>query len=554
MSVAAGGSQPVLVYRRIAHNRRSTWVLVGFSVAVLAPFILGISLLLSAGVTSRVRPETRRTRSMVLGDQRMLRRLRAAGVESEWSQAIERDLEERKAQLARMREEDWALTMRLLPAFSGALIAILGIVFWGIASSPTSKLLVQAGARPATDAEGEARRLLENLAIGAGLPTPKLYVIDSSVPNAFAAGMDPQHAVVAVTTGALNLLSDKRELEGVLAHELSHIGNHDIRLNTFVASIALFLRIPYLMFRRQLSSQNWRYGSARRGLGFWELALSPIGLYILFVAPVLAALLRAAVSRQREFLADADAALLTRYPEGLCRALAKIAGAGSAVAGANPAFAHFYFADPVKDASWFSGNLLATHPPVSERVERLLQFQGAAGLAGIEEAIQSGKKYVKDRSTLTIEAELTGGVHDELAALNQGNLMGRVYRVIADAPVPVYDLANKTSAVMGRVNPGSLLVVFDDPGAMRQVNTADQTFGYMDRSVKIVPINNLIPAEVYDPKLRAAAEAALPPLSVEAASPVTLILGLSRTQIYFAAAFGGFVFAGLMIMLLLVDR
>src|SRR6058998_3315416 len=131
-----------------------------------------------------------------------------------------------------------------MPVIGCGLIAVLGVLFWGIASSPTSKLLVQAGARPAGEEESEAKRLLENLAIGAGLPPPKLYIIDSSAPNAFAAGMNPEHAVVAVTSGALALLSDKRELEGVLAHELSHIGNHDIRLNTIVASIALFLRIP----------------------------------------------------------------------------------------------------------------------------------------------------------------------------------------------------------------------------------------------------------------------------------------------------------------------
>src|SRR5262249_6966880 len=156
---------------------------------------------------------------------------------------------------------------------------------------------------------------------------PKLYVIDSSAPNAFAAGIDPEHAVVAVTSGLLTLLNDKRELEAVLAHELSHIGNHDIRLNTIVASIALFLRIPYLMLRREVTAGQWQTG-IRRGFRFWELALTPIGLYIVFVAPVLAAVIRAAVSREREFLADADASLLTRYPEGLLRALAKIGGAG----------------------------------------------------------------------------------------------------------------------------------------------------------------------------------------------------------------------------------
>ncbi|HJZ97333.1 MAG TPA: M48 family metalloprotease, partial [Candidatus Solibacter sp.] len=347
MSAMGGDGRPVLVYRRIAHNRRKTWMLVAMSLLTLAPFVLGLTYGLSKIIVARVRAQSARERAMIRSDQRLLRRSAAEGTRTEWDQWIERDIENRKARLAQLEEGDWDLMLKLMPVFGGAIMAAMGVLFWGIASSPTAKLLVQAGAVPAGENEAEAKRILENLAIGAGLPAPKLYVIESSVPNAFAAGPDPQHAVVAVTRGALRLFCDKRELEGVLAHEMSHIGNHDIRLNTIVASIALFLRIPYLMFRRQLSSSTWRYGRARRGMGFWELVLSPIGIYILFIAPILGALIRAAVSREREFLADGDAALLTRYPEGLARALAKIGGAGSSVKGSNPAFSHFYFADPV---------------------------------------------------------------------------------------------------------------------------------------------------------------------------------------------------------------
>ncbi|HXK05044.1 MAG TPA: M48 family metalloprotease [Verrucomicrobiae bacterium] len=555
MTAGMGGGQPVLVYHRIAHNRRRTAVLVVMTVAALAPFVLGISFLLSAVVARQVRAESRNTRAAIRSDQNLLRHLEESDQRSEWSQYIEGDVERRKAELAKSEAADWELTRNLIPVFAGALIATLGILFWGIASSPTSRLLDQVGAQPAGDKEQEVRRLLENLAIGAGLPAPKLYIIETSVPNAFAAGMDPRHAVVAVTRGALNLLSDKRELEGVLAHELSHIGNHDIRLNTVVASIALFLRLPYLMFRRELRSSGWRYGGRRGGLGLWELALSPIGIYILFVAPVMAALLRAAISRQREFLADADAALLTRYPEGLCRALAKIGGAGSSVAGSNPAFSHFYFADPAAGMSWFAGKLLATHPSITDRIQRLVEFQGPEALAGLEEAVKQGKKYTQQRAAVTLDDGLNLGPSDELAALNQGNLMGRVYRILSELPVPVYDQPNTTSAVLARVKPGSLLVVFDDPGKMRQVNTPDQTFGYLERAVKLAPVNNVIPAEVYDAKLRAAAEGALPPLSamINPAEPA-LAGGLSRTQIYVAIGFGGVVFAGVMMVLLVLDK
>ncbi|HTS64334.1 MAG TPA: M48 family metallopeptidase [Candidatus Acidoferrales bacterium] len=555
MTAVAGGGQPVLVYHRIAHNRRRTAVLVLFTVATLAPFVLGISYMAARIVVAKVRPDSRNVRSAIRSDERLLRRLEESGERSEWSQYLEHDIEHRKAQLAELEAGDWELTRNLLPVFCGALMASLGILFWGIASSPTSRLLDQVGAQPASDREIDARRLLENLAIGAGLPPPKLYVIESSVPNAFAAGIDPHHAVVAVTRGALNLLSDKRELEGVLAHELSHVGNHDIRLNTVVASIALFLRLPYLLFRRELRSGSWRYGGRRSGLGIWELALSPIGLYIVFIAPVLATLLRAAISRQREFLADADAALLTRYPEGLCRALAKIGGAGSSVSGANPAFSHFYFADPAASMSWFSGKLLATHPSITDRIQRLVEFQGAAGLAGLEQAVKEGRQYTQQRAAVSLDDGFQVGTRDELALLNQGNLMGRVYRVLSESAVPVYDQANTTSAVLARVKPGSLIVVFDDPGKMRQVNTADQTFGYLARSVKLAPVNNVIPAEVYDPKLRAAAEAALPPLSAMTMPAQAAVAGgLSRSQICVAIGFGGVVFAAMMMALLLLAK
>ncbi len=145
---------------------------------------------------------------------------------------------------------DRDIHLKLMGLVSLALLAALGLLFWGISSSPTSKVLALTGARPADAPEAECKRLLENLSIGAGLPTPRLYVIESSSPNAFAAGTDPRSSVVVVTRGLLQLM-DRRELEGVLAHELSHIASQDTRLNTIVASIALFLRLPYLLRKRQ---------------------------------------------------------------------------------------------------------------------------------------------------------------------------------------------------------------------------------------------------------------------------------------------------------------
>jgi heat shock protein HtpX len=425
---------------------------------------------------------------------------------------------------------------------------VLGLLFWGMTASPTSTVLSLCGARPAGASEAEAKRLLENLAIGAGLPPPRLYVIDTMATNAFAAGMEPAHSVVAVTQGLL-ALTDRRELEGVLAHELSHIGNRDTRLNTIVAAIALFLRLPYLLRRRRLRAQELGTGySPMRRFRMYSIMLSPVYLYIFCIAPLLAALIRSAISRNREFLADADAALLTRYPEGLMRALAKIRGAGTVVTSSNPVLSHLYFADPSEAGlgiGLFTGNLLATHPPIDQRITRLVEFHEGVSVASIEEALHAGEEFTTHHPPLTTEIGLPGAVaQDELSALTAGNPMGRVFRVLGPEPAPVYDRADLKSRVLARIAPGGLLVVFDDPGVFRQVLTPDQTFGYLARSVKLERID-LMPQEVFDPASRAAAEAAAAakPAVKAAAAPLT------TRQITIAAVFGLAVFAGILLVL-----
>jgi heat shock protein HtpX len=545
-------AQPVLVYDRIAHNRRKTWLLVACAILALAPFILGISYAIAASIVVRVSPEARTTRAAVRQEEAMLKRLRAAGeTRTEWEAELENRIAEQREKAESLQAENEALRWKLMPVAAFGLMAAMGILFWGMVSSPTSKLLVQAGAQAAGDREIEARRLLENLAIGAGLPVPKLYVIETSVPNAFAAGMSPDRAVVAVTRGALTLL-DRRELEGVFAHELSHIGNQDIRLNTIVATIALFLRLPYLLFRRELASDRpIVVGRNDNRFGIWRLVASPFGIYVFFVAPVIAALIRAAVSREREFLADADAALLTRYPEGLLRALAKIGGAGSSVTGANPAFAHFYFANPVDcGATWFSRNLMATHPPIAERIQRLVGVQGETALAGLDQVVLAGRKFRDEHPIMELDPVLGAHPADELAALNQGNVMGRVYRVVSSQPVSVHDNPSPHSYRVAVVNPGALIVAFDDPGPMRQINTAGQTFGYISRKVRLKPMDEMIPDEVYDPKLRAAAEARLGPLTAAEPIPDMPKGTLSKQQLAIALGFGAAVFGAMLLLLM----
>lgn len=214
-------------------------------------------------------------------------------------------------------------------------------------------------------------QLVENLSITAGLPMPRVYIIDDSAMNAFATGRNPKHAVVCVTTGLLSRL-DKAELEGVLAHELSHIGNYDIR---FMTLVVVLVGIVTLL-------ADWILHLSIFGGGDDNDNKNPIfliiGLVLLIVSPIIATLIQLAVSRKREFLADASGALLTRYPEGLASALEKISGDTEPLEAANKATAHLYISNPLKDhegdsQSWFAG-LFNTHPPAAERIKRLRQM------------------------------------------------------------------------------------------------------------------------------------------------------------------------------------
>ena len=217
----------------------------------------------------------------------------------------------------------------------------------------------------------ELYRLVENLCITAGLPLPKIYIINDSAPNAFATGRDPEHAVIAVTAGLL-LKLEKSELEGVIAHELSHIGNRDILLATLVTVLVglvvlladWFVRISF--FRR-------RGGSDDKG-GQLQLIIMIAAIVLAILAPIFAYMMQFAISRKREYLADADGALLTRYPEGLASALEKIARDPDPLEVANRATAHLYISSPLKNKSkkfGFFAKALATHPPTEERIKRL---------------------------------------------------------------------------------------------------------------------------------------------------------------------------------------
>ncbi|MBI4094221.1 MAG: M48 family metallopeptidase [Candidatus Liptonbacteria bacterium] len=232
-------------------------------------------------------------------------------------------------------------------------------------------VLALAHARPVTaETAPELHRIVENLAITAGLPMPRIYIIPERAPNAFATGRDPHHAVVAVTEGLLQKL-DRSELEGVLAHELSHIGNRDMLVGTVAVILVGFISILGDMFLR---SALWGGGRGRNGgQGGAGPVLFLIGVGASILAPLSAVLIQLAISRRREFLADASGAFLTRYPEGLAQALEKIAADATPLRAANNTTAHLWLTDPfkAKQRGSFLHKLFMTHPPIEERIKAL---------------------------------------------------------------------------------------------------------------------------------------------------------------------------------------
>jgi heat shock protein HtpX len=245
---------------------------------------------------------------------------------------------------------------------------VLQIVAYWYSDTVVIKL---SGARPASRAEFfDLYTIVENLSITAGLPMPKVYVVDDPAPNAFATGRDKNHAVVCATTGLLTIL-EKNELEGVIAHELSHIGNRDMLVSTVVVVLVGFISIISDVFMRSLWFGGGRRSNDREGNAGNILMI--VGIVLAILAPIIGMLMQLAISRKREYLADASGALLTRYPEGLANALRKIGAYAQPLRRQSSAIAHLYLADPTggKKISGFT-KLFMTHPPVQDRINALL--------------------------------------------------------------------------------------------------------------------------------------------------------------------------------------
>jgi len=210
--------------------------------------------------------------------------------------------------------------------------------------------------------------VVEEVTIAAGIPKPKVYVTPTPAPNAFATGRNPQNASLAVTTGLLDIMN-RQELQGVIAHEISHIRNYDILLMTVVAAIGGLIILLRDFFLRSLFWGGRRRD--RRSSGRAGLILLIIGLVLAVIAPIFVALIRAAISRQREYLADASGAYITRYPQGLAQALAKLRDSGDKMKRASDANAHLFIANPFGKDRTDVMSMFATHPPIDKRIERL---------------------------------------------------------------------------------------------------------------------------------------------------------------------------------------
>ena len=268
-----------------------------------------------------------------------------------------------------------------------AMVLSLGSYFAG-----DKLVLAASGAKEVTqESAPQLMNVVREMALAGGTPMPKVYIIEDSAPNAFATGRDPKHASVAITTGLLEKL-DREELQGVMGHELSHVTNYDIRFSLLVAVLVGSIALLADLFLRFTFWGGGRRGSRSRdgGGGGLALILFVIAIVLAVIAPIIARFVQLAVSRQREYLADASSVELTRNPRGLERALAKISSDREVLEVANRATQHLYFTNPIKKFEGRSSSMFSTHPNVVERINRLRELTGEPPLAATDVAALAG--------------------------------------------------------------------------------------------------------------------------------------------------------------------
>jgi len=275
-------------------------------------------------------------------------------------------------------------------AATGAALLFGGLSAVGTYFAGDKLVLAASGAKP-VDAQSapQLMNVVQEMAIAANIPMPAVYVIDDTAPNAFATGRDPEHASMAITTGLLQKL-DREELQGVIGHELSHVRNFDIRFSLIVGVMVGAIAILADFFLRFTFWGGGRRGRDRDGGGGAQAIIFFIAIALAILAPIVARFIQLAVSRQREYLADASAVELTRNPYGLERALAKISGDTEVLEVANRGTQHMYFTNPIKKFEERSSNLFSTHPAIVDRINRLRELTGEAPLSAPEAATLAG--------------------------------------------------------------------------------------------------------------------------------------------------------------------
>ncbi len=448
-------AEPVLVYDRIDANRRRTWLLLVVYGVILLPTLVLFAFPFSGFAMIAILmmlnwPELSLTQSLVL----------------------------------------YLGTLGGL-ALLTFLIALY-ITDWAILRLAQARLLVP-------DEEQDYQRIVENLCIGSGLPLPRLYIIESATPNAFSVGRDQNDSAIAVSRSLLVLLN-KSELEGVLAHELSHIGNQDTSLSTLTAAMTLSTQAAF----RLLGGVG--HFVQRR----WFLIFTPIGGFVIaapfylvmsafLTAPfaLIGLLLRASISRGREYLADADAVLLTRDPEGLVRALAKIEASTTPSARVDGVIAHLQIVNPLReDASWWD-RIFSAHPPIEERIAALAGMGGGIPPSVLREAAEAGAKFTPVDPAATVVAtprweeralgdEATESA--ETAPPAQPRRASGGYRLTGEGTT-LYAKPDTSSAALRQLAGGALITIIERQGDFVRVLTAGDRFGYISSSASMTPVD-----------------------------------------------------------------
>jgi heat shock protein HtpX len=470
----AQAEQPVLIYDRIESNRRNTRLLLGLFAVVLLPAV--------AYVTQYV---------MVIVSLALLS-LRPAAV---------------------------GVLFILAAIIALAIVVLAAYLEYRYASA---LMLRFAGAHEVgRDQELELWRTVENLCIGAGLPPPRVYVVETSAANAFATGMDPGGASLVVTRGALELL-DRRELEAVLAHELSQVGNYDTRLSTVLAAGVGMLRLPFVIvlgFFRFLFRLHWLLGagallyfSAPPVLGL-SIGLSLIGsnpafglmlvfatglpLYVVLGAPLLGLLIQRVISQRREFLADADAVLLTGGVQSLATALTKLDAAGSRRMKVGGATAQLYVVDPLpQDAPWWDRGF-STHPPIGERIAALAAMGSGVAPSALRAAQEAGTRFRSRQEMIAVAQPSAAGdsvptgdiAPSEVAFAAEESRRSPIAFRLTGAGTTLYEKPDGASAPLARLPDGALITVSETEGDFLAVITTDDSFGYISRSAPMTEVD-----------------------------------------------------------------